>query len=934
MEFRVLGPVEVRAAGRRLEVGHAKQASVLAVLLLEPNQVVPPELLIDRVWGDDPPGSVRNALYAYVARLKATIAAAGEPEVKLSRRAGGYVLEVNEEQVDLYRFRRRMEEARTSADDERAAVLLTQALGLWHRVPLAGLASPWFDAMRQSLELQRMAAQLALNDAMLRQGKHTLLISELAGQATDHPANERLIGQLMLALYRSGRQAEALRWYERTRHWLADDLGADPGPELQALHQRMLRTDPALAGPWSAGRDAMPVPRELPADVAAFTGRTAELAELDRLLATGTEPADRGVRRVPSPLVISTIGGTAGVGKTALAVHWAHRVADHFPDGQLYVNLRGYDPGQPMTASDVLAGFLPALGLEARDIPVETEQRSACYRSLLAGRRVLVVLDNASDAEQVRPLLPGTPACAVIVTSRDSLAGLVARDGARRIDLDLLPLRDAVELLRTLIGDRVDADDPAAAALATQCALLPLALRVVAELAAARPATPLSELASELADHQRRLDMLDAGGDLRSAARAVFSWSYQRLGNATARAFRLLALHPGPGFDAYAVAALTGTTLSSANQVLDTLSRAYLVRVVGPGRYGMHDLLRDYARHLTTTHDNDVERQDAQTRLFDHYLHAAAAAMDTLFPAERHLRPRIPASANPVPPVSDPDAAQAWLDGECANLTMIAAHAAGNGWPSHATRLATTVGRYLGVGDRYAEFLTLHACARRAGRRSGDRGAEGTALIGLGIVAQRQGRVEEAVRQLRQARTLCHDAGDRYGEYRALGNLGMVTFHHGDYEESADYFQQALALSRKLSDRAGESKVLAHLGDLDLHQGRYEQATQHLRRSLYLSRETGYLQVAPIALATLGAVSLRLGHSKQATGHLHRALALTREIAHAGPSECDPLCYLADVDLRQGRYPEAASHLRRALAICLESGDRTNQAHSLAMLGA
>ncbi len=501
VEFRVLGDVEVHAAGQRVGAGHARQRSVLAVLLLDLGRVVSAEQLIDRVWGENPPGSVRNVLYGYVAKLKAAIAQAGDPEVVLARRPGGYLLDADPERVDLYRFRRLAAEAAAAGDDRQAAALLRDALGLWHGPALAGLDSPWLNGMRETLDRQRIAAVLDVSDIALRQGQHAALISELAGEAVAYPADERLIGQLMVALYQSGRQAEALQLFEQTRRRLAGELGADPGPELRALHQRMLRGDPSLAAPGPAGHGAAPpgrtgepsgrageAPRELPADTTTFTGRATELIELDQLLPDpGAGAGDPAQADAGGTAVISAVSGTAGVGKTALAVHWAHRVAEYFPDGQLYVNLRGYDPDRPVPAADALAGFLRTLGVAGQDIPPEQDERAARYRSLLAGRRVLVLADNAAEVAQVRPLLPGSPGCVMVVTSRDSLAGLVARDGARRLDLDLLPHEDAAGLLRALIGVRAEAEPGAVAALAGLCARLPLALRVAAELAVARP---------------------------------------------------------------------------------------------------------------------------------------------------------------------------------------------------------------------------------------------------------------------------------------------------------------------------------------------------------------------------------------------------------------------------------------------------------------
>ncbi|HEV2373250.1 MAG TPA: tetratricopeptide repeat protein [Streptosporangiaceae bacterium] len=667
------------------------------------------------------------------------------------------------------------------------------------------------------------------------------------------------------------------------------------------------------------------IPHQLPATVRQFTGREPELATL-----TALTEEDGGAG---GTVVISALSGTAGVGKTALAVHWAHRVAERFPDGQLYVNLRGFDPEQPMTADDALAGFLLALGVDARAIPAETDHRAARYRSLLAGRRVLVVLDNAGDTEQVRPLLPGTPGCLVVVTSRDSLAGLVARDGASRIDLDLLPLAEAVGLLRALIGGRVDADHAAAAALAAHCARLPLALRVAAELAVAHPTVPLRELTDELADHQRRLDLLDAGGDTRTAVRAVFSWSYQKLDPATARAFRLLGLHPGTDFDPYAIAALAGTTLESANRVLGTLSRAHLTQPVGPGRHGMHDLLRDYARHLTAGHDSDEERQTARTRLFDHYMDTAAAAMDTLFPAERHHLPgaAVPA-ASLTAPVTHPDAALLWLDSELANLVAVAAHAAAHGWPSHTTRLAGILFSYLDLRCSFREATAIFTCARDAARLTGDRAAEQTAVARLGYTDWWQSRHEQAAEHFQQSLALCHETGDRASEARTLNYLGLLYLTQCRYRQAAEHFRQSLARCRETGNRTGESFTLSNLGIADTRLGRYEQANDHQQQSLALSREIGFRHGEANALTGLGFVEWRQGRYQQAAGHQQQALAIFRETGDRD-GEATATSWLGSVELAQGRYQQAFDLHRQALAIFREISDRNGETMALNALG-
>jgi tetratricopeptide (TPR) repeat protein len=897
---------------------------VLAVLLLNLDRVVSAGELIDRVWGEDPPPSVRNVLYGYIGRLRTVIAAVGDPEVGLTRRQGGYLLQARPDHLDLGRFRRLVAEAASGSDEDGAAALRA-ALALWRGPALAGLSSPWLDGMRRALELERLAATLDLNDIMLRQGQHGALVSDLAGQAAAHPSDERLTGQLMLALYRSGRSAEALRWFDQTRRHLADELGADPGAALSALHQRILRADPELEVPGATSLPSVPVPRELPPDVSAFTGRAADLAELDRLVS----PADRAKTTIA---VISAIAGTAGVGKTALAVHWAHQATGRFPDGQLYVNLRGYDPGPPVPAGDALAGFLRSLGVSGQDIPPEPDQRAARYRSLLAGKQVLIVLDNAGSADQVRPLLPGTPGCAVLVTSRDALAGLVARDGAARLDLDVLPLPEAIALLRALIGARVDAEPEAAAELAGQCCRLPLALRVAAELAAGRPAMSLAGLAGELADQRTRLDLLGAGGDPGTEVRAVFSWSYRHLDADAARTFRLLGLHPGPDLEPYAAAALTGTTVPQARRALDTLARAHLLSTATLGRYGMHDLLRGYARELTATADGGQEQHAALTRLFDHYLHAAAAAMDTLFPAEHRRRPRIPRPDTPVPPLADPAAAREWLDGERLALVAVAGHTAAHGWPGHATRLAATLYRYLYGGGYYPEALTVFSHALDAARRTGDRAAEATALKQVGDVDWQQGRHQQAADHYRQALALFRAAGDRAGEARVLGNLGLAETNSGRYEQAARHQQEAVAIFCDIGDRFGEARALGHLGFARRMQGRYQEAADYHQQTLDLCREIGDREGEAWALARLGIVDLQLGRHQYAAGYLEQALALFREMS-ARSSEAEILGRLGEVYLGLGRHQQATGTFEQALAMSREIGDRGQETDALNGLG-
>ena len=688
----------------------------------------------------------------------------------------------------------------------------------------------------------------------------------------------------------------------RGRVPVAEVLAARAGAPA-ALAAAVLATSPGPA--------AVPVPRELPADVGGFAGRAVELAELDLLLPDAIQDKSGGSA---VPVVISAVSGTAGVGKTALAVRWAHRVAAAFPDGQLYVNLRGYDPDRPVSAAEALAGFLRALGVAGQDVPLEEAERAARYRSLVAGRRLLVVLDNAASVEQVRPLLPGTGSVMVVVTSRDSLAGLVARDGARRLDLDLLPAADAVVLLRALIGGRAEADSAAAEALAGLCARLPLALRVAAELAASRPDAPLSALVGELSGEANRLELLDAGGDPRGAVASVFSWSYRHLALDAARMFRLLGLHPGPDWDRHAAAALASAGVAEAGRLLAVLARAHLIRSAGPGRYGMHDLLRAYA----ASHDPDQGRHAALTGLFDYYLAGCAAALDHLAPAERHQRPDPPPAVAAMPQLGDPAAARAWLDAELAAFVAVAAYTVGNGWAGHTIRLSATLFRYLD-NDHNIEGLTIGGHALNAARDCGDRAAQARQLTWMGVFHDRQGHHHQAASYHQQAVDIARDVGDRYAEAMAVGNLAATYEQQGQYQPAADHYQLALTSYRQLGDELGEAINLTNLGNLFARRGCYRQAAETQQQALTCFRELGDHLGEAIALGNLGEVCYRQGSYHQAASHQRHALALCRESSHEG-LEADALTRLGEICNRLGDHAQAGEYHQNALVLYRKTG--------------
>jgi DNA-binding SARP family transcriptional activator/tetratricopeptide (TPR) repeat protein len=956
-QFRVLGPVEL-VTDRPVDLGPAKQQAVLAALLVDVGLPVSVDVLVDRVWGHAPPEQVRAALYAYVARLRSVLRGIAE----IGRRGGGYQLMADPEQIDLHHARRLADRSRDVEDPAERAGLLDQALAQWRGIPLYGLSGAWVEAVRERLVQERIDATAQWAEAGLALGRVDAVIARTRPLAEEFPLVEPLTEVLIRALAAAGRGAEALTCFDRIRRLLRDELGADPGPRLRATYADLLVL--TSGGPAPA---VSPVPAQLPMDVRGFTGREPELAVLDRLLAAGA-----------SRVVVSAVAGTAGVGKTALAVHWAHRAAGRFPDGQLYLDLRGYGPDPAVPAEEALAACLRALGLPAGDLPAALPERAARYRTELAGRRMLVVLDNACSAEQVRPLLPGAGESAVLVTSRDSLAGLVSRDGAHRLDLDLLPLADAVTLLQELIGTRVQEDPVAAEQLAQSCARLPLALRVAAELAAARPSTSLSALVSELQQGAAGdggdlvdLDRLDGGGDRHSAVRAVLSWSYRNLDAGAARLFRLLGLHPGKDWDAAAAAALAGEPVAGVRCWFDGLIRAHLVRPIGPGRFAMHDLLRSYAGWLADRELDPVERAAGVRRLCDHYLGATRQAMVRLHPTDPRPEPRSPDEPSGLV-LSTEAEALAWLEEERANLVTLCGFAVREGRLPVAVDVAATIFRYLDAGAYGPEALQVHTAAAGAARSlgrprdeavavknlagahwrrgdyaqaqleaeralslarvGGDALLEGIVLSNLGILCQCRGQLRAALEHHEAAGEIFGAIGPPLRQWAAWSEAGLCLVSLGRYAEAEVHLHAVVDLAHTAGDRHLEACAAENLALLRIRQGRLAEAEERLRNALRITTDLGTLADQALSLARLGELHLRCANPAAARAALDRALTIARSVGERS-IEAEALFRLGEADRLLGRQEQALVGGRQALAVLAEIGYRPHLAAAHNALG-
>ncbi|WP_275414786.1 BTAD domain-containing putative transcriptional regulator [Plantactinospora mayteni] len=898
VRLTVLGPLRLSRAGRPVPLTAAKPRCMLALLAIQPGTDVGRDEIADVLWPDTPPPTWQNLLHTYAARLRKLLPAR-PGALRIDRTAIGYRLSADARHLDVLRFRQLAE---GTGPDRPDAERLAEALDCW-RGPV-GADLP--DQLGQhpaavALHQQRITAALDYADLALAEGEPAAVVRRLGVLVELEPVHEPLHARLVHALAGSGQRAAAVDAFHRIRARLDDELGLYPGAELAAALDHALRDDQRDEPPPA------PPPAQLPTQVAAFVGRTGELAALDKLLSV-EEPG----------ATVALVHGTAGVGKTTLAVHWAHRVVPHFPDGQLHLDLRGYDrAGAALEPAAATRAFLAALGVRPEQIPESYPAQLGLYRSLIANRRLLVMLDNARDAEQVRPLLPTAAGSLALVTSRDSLLGLVATDRAHPVPLGLFTLDEARDFLADRISDdRAGTEPEAVEQLIGRCARLPLALAVTAALAVSNPGQSLDSLATELAE-AGDLDSLDAG-DPATDLRAVFFCSYRTLSVDGARLFRYLGLHPGPAITVPAAASLLGTPRRAARLRLDELRRAHLVATDEPGRYALHDLLRAYAGELADAEIPPAERAEAVGRILDHYLHSAYEADRRLYVRSDSIAPVEPAAGVEPERFVDERSALAWFDAERLVLLRVVDLAADTGRPTHTWQLAWAVSMFLNRRVHWQDWV--HA-QQRALESNADRDDLGQAQAHrfLGLVYLRMSRADEAHEQLRQALDLFRRLGDPGGEASTERGIGRAYARQGRHDRALAHTERALALFRAAGNRVGAASALNATGWYNAQLGEYHVALQRCREAVRLHEELNDNSGLANAWDSLGYTHHGLGNHADAVACYERAIEYFRA-ADDRYGEADALTRVGDTQLDAGTPGAALTAWRAALTILTDVG--------------
>jgi DNA-binding SARP family transcriptional activator/tetratricopeptide (TPR) repeat protein len=939
VRFEILGPLRVLGAGGELRLGRPQETALLALLLVRAGQPVAVTEMVDMLWGERPPDTAVNVLHRHVGALRRRL----EPGLPvraegrwLIREASGYRLATDAGSLDLLRFRALREEARQAAAGgslAEAVALHHQAPSLWRGPVAAGMpAGPRAHEAFRALDRERLEAVQEAADTALRCGAPAAVLGELRKCAGDNPLHEPLLARLILTLAATGHPAEALRTYDAVASRLLDELGIDPGPDLREARLAVLRGLPNGTGAPSAAdgaeadgahpgeseplaeyvapaRAAMPAPTQLPYDLPQFVGRRSELEDALAALRSGPLSAET--------VVIGAIGGMAGIGKTTLAVHLAHQAADRFPDGQLYVNLRGFDPsGTVMSPGEAVRGFLDALSVAPERVPRGLEAQAALYRELTAGRRFLVLLDNARDSDHVRALLPGTPGCLTIVTSRDQLSGLVTGQGARSLTLEPLDTEEARELLvRRLGAARVAAEPRAAAEISALCGGLPLALACVAARAATHPGFPLSAIAAELREARGSLDAF-ARTDTSVDVGAVFSWSTRTLSPAAARLFALLGLHPGPDWTAPAAAALSGLGVTEAELLLTELSDVHLVNEHVPGRYAFHDLLRAHAVELARSRFGEAGDGPAVNRLFEHYLHTAHAAGMLIAPYADAL-PLEPAPAGLLlEPLADDLRALDWLTAEYRVLLAVVDAAVSTGSDRLACLLVSSLERFFDRRGHWHDWAAAQRTALDAARRLSDLGMEAHALRGLARVAGRLGLHEEAGAHLDQALRLFAELGDDVGQATVHRSLAWEAEQRGDLAGALRHDQLALELLRAAGGQAAQASALNAVGWSHAMLGNHRQALSHCSEALSMLEDLGDRVGQAATWDSIAYAQHHLGRHSEALASYRSALAIYRDLG-VPAEEAGTLTRIGDTHRAMGDHGAARKAWRSALALLI-----------------
>jgi DNA-binding SARP family transcriptional activator/tetratricopeptide (TPR) repeat protein len=923
VRFRLLGPVRIETDGGALTPVRRQERCLLAILLLECGRVVPVNRMCDLLWDDEPPAQAYRAVRSQVAHLRALLTRIGAgADVTLISDPNGYLLKTAPDTVDAHLFRTLVARADQTADPARRDQLLRDALALWRGPALHNAASDRLrlrlcaelDELRLHAVEESMASGLAL-------GRDRELLPELAQLDGGQPIRERFVELHMLALYRQGRTAEALAVYDNARRRLADELGLDPSPVLGKLHQAILHGDllpsPEPSRPQTFGP---PGPALLPADPPGFAGRTEHLDRLDALLAgnalagnalagnalAGNALAGNALAGNANAAVVSAIAGTAGIGKSALAVHWAHRVRDRFPDGQLYANLRGFDPGgTPTPPAEVIRRFLDALHVPAHRVPAGLDAQADLYRTVLADKRVLILLDNARDPDQVRPLFPGARGCLTLVTSRNRLTGLLADDGVHPVALDLLTVDEARDMLAARLGaDRIATDPEVVTELIARCARLPLALAIAAAHAAVRPHLPLAKLVAELGQAKDRLDIL-TGDDTATDLRAVFSYSYHALSPAAARLFRLLGLHPGPDIGAPAAASLTGTTPAEIGPLLAELANAHLLTEQTPGRYALHDLLRAYAAEQAGPDTTALHR------VLDHYLHTAHQAAVLLRPHRDPVVLAAPRTGTTPERLADVEQALAWFAAEEPVLVATVQRAADAGFDTHAWQLAWAVADFLEQRGHWHYRASVDRTALDCARRLGDRPGQAYAHRRLASAYSGLSRHDEAQAHAAQALDLYAELGDRAGLARTHHALSWIHDRLRRPDLALGHAEQSLDLYRAVGDRAGQATALNNIGWDSVLLGDYRRALNACEQALALFQELDDVRGQALTWDSLGYAHHHLGDHAQAVTCYRHALEMFRAIGDR-VNEAATLTNLGDTHHAAGELDAAGGVWRQA----------------------